>query len=223
MSKIWCFGDSFTAPFSNKTEWSNEYVNYKGYKPNVYGDILSKKFNIDCINNGRGGCDNYSIFEKLCDTANEINQNDIIIVGWTTVKRFRLVNYDKLNWETFIPSFKNNQFKQCGITKDTFNEILINRTHINYEIELTKLVRFINFAFKTQKIIHWRWDDVGRLKKYNTIAEETNNKINDLHYSEQGHSELSKDLIEYVNGNQRIYHHAWFAEPTYYEDNKTLI
>lgn len=204
MEKLWVFGDSFSASFNPKTDWGRTYVSWKGYVPKTYSNLISEEIGIDFENKAKGGLDNYSIMESIMDTADEIGENDIIIIGWSNTIRFRVSNPRTLSWETIIPTSKFNNLEQCEISKTTVNEIMINRTHNLYEIELTKFTKFINFAFKTQKIIHWRWDDFGRLKFYNTIEQETNLKVNDNHYSEIGHVEISKDLIECIKNKKRV-------------------
>jgi len=223
MSKLWVFGDSFSAEFKLNTDWCREYVGWKKYIPKVYSSVISEKLNIPYTNKAVGGKDNYTIFEQIWDNANDIGEDDIIIIGWSMVTRFRLANPAILNWETFIPGYKYNGLEQCQISKNTFNEILINRTQMNYEVELTKIANFINFAFKTQKIIHWRWDDMGRLKQYSTINQETSNNVFDLHYSETGHLELADDIIKCIQNENRINNLCWFAETLYYNKNKSLI
>ena len=41
--KLYIFGDSFSAGFSFESNWTNNYVNWKGYTPDTFGDIISNK------------------------------------------------------------------------------------------------------------------------------------------------------------------------------------
>ena len=220
---IWVFGDSFSEKFSKNIDWSNQYINYKGYIPKVYSDLISDELQIKSINNARGGSDNYSIFESIWDCAEDIKDDDIIIIGWSSPVRFRLYNTLKKDWQSLIPNFNHNELKECNISENTYNEIVVNRTDIFYEKELAKIVKFINFTFKTQKIIYFRWDDMGRLKKYSTISEETKKSILNEHYSEEGHKQLAKDLIYCINNTKRINNLAWFIDLKYYDKIKPLI
>ena len=43
MNKLWVFGDSFSEPFSKvkQVPWKIEYIQWKGYMPKCYGEIIS--------------------------------------------------------------------------------------------------------------------------------------------------------------------------------------
>jgi len=204
MKKLCVFGDSYSTKFELKDKWAEKYITWKGYIPKTYSSIISESMNIEVMNKAVVGKDNYSIFEQIWENAENVQQDDIIIIGWSDVLRFRLSSPSDSIWKTFIPNSRDNDFNSCNITKNTFNDILNNRTDKIYEFELSKIVNFVNFVFKTQKIIHWRWDNVGRLKNYSTILDETNGEIQDLHYSEKGHKDLSINLMECINSENRV-------------------
>jgi hypothetical protein len=53
----------------------------------------------------------------------------------------------------------------------------------------------INKALPTSHVIHWTWsDDIKR----ESITEETNGKIEDLHYSENGHLDLANWILSQI-------------------------
>lgn len=203
MKKLWTFGDSFTEGYNHKDEWSKNYIKWKGYKPKVYGEILAEKLDIELINRGLGGSDNYTILEKICEDINEIDKNDIVIIGWTYPLRFRIVNTYNNVWSHIIPNYERDDSLQL-ISKSTTNEILVNRNHNLYVKEVNNWIRLINKSLNN--VIHWshavRLVDSYYLPSFNTILTETNGVCKDRHYSEKGHIELSNTIYDLLIGNK---------------------
>ena len=81
---LWTFGDSYTEGFGY---WAKKYIEWKGYKPLNFSDILSRDLSFIRKNMGEGGSDNYGIFETLCKNIGEIKENDFVIIGWSTWER----------------------------------------------------------------------------------------------------------------------------------------
>lgn len=209
MGKLWVFGDSFSASNNRDTleRWRIEYARWKGYTTKVWPEFLNETLNLKLINSSIGGTDNYTIFDTIIDNIDKIENNDIVIIGWSSTLRFRIV--DKSNsFNTIRPSFDskkstlNNIHEYKGISLNTINEILVNRDNPIYEHELNRYIRIINLYLKGIKTLHWshfqnqyqnlkivRMDEINKIEK---ISEETNNEVKDYHYSENGHKELSK-------------------------------
>ncbi len=211
MSNLWIFGDSFSA--TNKRHdienWRIEYIKWKGYTTEVWPEFLNKKLNYRLKNLSISATDNYTIFDTIVDNIEKIKSNDIVIIGWTSILRFRLV--DKNNsFNTIRPStnFKSSTlhstFEYNNITLNTINELLLNRDSVLYEWELNRFIKIINLSLKDTKILHWspfqshqtklEIININGLDSLETISMETNGTINDYHYSEYGHNELSKKI-----------------------------
>lgn len=94
MNKLWVFGDSYSEPFSRigTMQWKIDYINWKGYTPKCYGEILSDKLKLKHINLAIGGADNYTILDSIVSVLNTIDSTDIIIIGWSHTARFRVVS-----------------------------------------------------------------------------------------------------------------------------------
>jgi hypothetical protein len=203
MATIWTFGDSLTERFNPKYEWSKEYINWKGYQPKVYGNFVSELLNYDLQNLGKAGCDNYTILQTFCNTYPLIKDGDVVIIGWTFVGRFRCVS-DEGKWVTLNPNYTNYLDNLNFISKNTIDEIFVNRTNYNYIEEVNSWISFINSACVNKKIIHW--DTVKGDGELNThhffemekIATETNGEINDLHFSENGHQQIGLKLLDII-------------------------
>ena len=206
---IWIFGDSYSAPFDNfeMGPWSKEYIKWKGYVPKTFGDNLADILNTEVRNFALGGSDNYTIFESVIKNAPEFKKDDIIIIGWSSIVRFRLVN--DLNKFDFVLPNINNSKMISDISETTMNEILVNRSNPMYFEEFKIRFDFLNWLLKDMKLIQWTaWEGNLQTNKYvigfskedkTHVNLETNGVINDTHYSELGHIELTDDFMKLIN------------------------
>ena len=203
---LWTFGDSFTESLSdNKADWVQKYIEWKGYIPKVYCEVMAERMEIELVNMGKGGSDNYSIFQSICDSVHNIKSDDIILVGWSSTTRFRLVN--KLNsWKHIIPNFDRNQRTLENISQSTIDEILVNRTHNLYIEEVRSWLKLLNYTFSNNTIIHWSALEYTAVHNYfrnlPTIRLETNGEIDDNHYCEEGHIQLANEFMKMLSENR---------------------
>lgn len=208
MSNLFVYGCSNSEQYSELTLWSKEYVKWKGYIPKVYSDIISDKLNLKQHNYAKSGTNNYSIFQKICETFKNVTIGDIVIVQWTQISRFRLVN--RFNeWEDFYAdvSHYTEKLKRCDdISKNTISEILVNRTYDRHLDEIKSWELILKNTFKDNKLLFWSpFDTSGYgkiLKSLETISTETNGLINDPHFSENGHKILSEFLLNKIENNR---------------------
>ena len=204
--KLYIFGDSFSAGFSFESNWTNNYVNWKGYSPKGFGEIISQKLNLELINLAENASDNYSILQKFCDNEKNIKKNDLVIIGWSSPLRFRLVSKD---WITILPNydkFSTKEIDKTKISESTLIEILLNRDDIRYCNEVNSWIKLLNNLDKN--IIHWTpFDqrlDCMFLNKFETIFTESNGELNDWHFSENGHLQLSDLFINKFKNKNKI-------------------
>lgn len=205
---LWTYGDSFTESLSdNKAEWVKKYIDWKGYIPKVYGEVIADEMGLDLVNLGKGGSDNYSIFQAICDSAHRINSNDIILIGWSSCSRFRLV--DKWDiWKPIIPNFDKNLRNIENISQSTIDEILVNRTHNLYIEEVRSWMKLLNIVFSNNLVIHWspldRIVSKNYIGKLTTITKETNGEIDDGHYGEIGNIQLANEFMRMIKSNTNM-------------------
>jgi hypothetical protein len=213
---LWTFGDSFTDSFQpapdSPIHWRHEYIDWKGYIPKVFGEVMADKLDMNLINKGRGGCDNNHIFEEYCKVCDEIHPDDIVIIGWTNQQRIRLATKNN-SWGFFTPKLRNeNGFfvhksmdKFDLISETTIQELLINRESIIYTKELGNWIKLINRSNRETKIIHWSWYDkineIGELyiTGYEAIGKETNGIVDDNHWTESSHYKLADYFIKLIS------------------------
>jgi hypothetical protein len=204
MKRLWTFGDSFTEGYDDKYEWSKNYIKWKGYTPKVYGEVIADRLNINLKNIGQGGSDNYTILERVCENVDKIKDDDLIIIGWSSPVRFRLVGEDEKTWRSLIPSF-DNKIDSFGkmISQSTLDEIFVNRDTLPYQHEVIHWIKLLNKTFKTNTTIHWthamHGTNLWNFGQCNRIITETKGEVNDGHYSEIGHIELADALMSIMD------------------------
>jgi hypothetical protein len=217
MNKLWVFGDSFSEPFSkiNKNFWKRPYQQWKGYTPKCYGEVIADTLKLKHTNLAIGGADNYTILDSIIDVLHNINTEDIIIIGWSDISRCRVVNINNTFTTIKARDFESENkskiktYSLVDLKNETLIELIINRDNSVYINELNNYIKLINFSFPNNKIIHWSpfFLDTKGLNttfkpptiRYESVATETNKFINDYHYSEGGHLEIAKNIINAIN------------------------
>lgn len=198
--KIYIFGDSFSAPFDlnvNKDIWFSKYCDFIGRTPKMFGDFLNYELDFEVVNLARGGNDNYTILETIINSLDKIIAGDLVIIGWSSINRFRLAN-SKNEFEPIINS--KTITKNMKIPKDVINEILVNREAKPYKDELNSFITLCNHLFRHNILIQWSIfynshyhgiNVMGVPDKCTTVSKETNFAVKDAHFSEEGHKELA--------------------------------
>lgn len=199
--KLFTFGDSFTEGYDDHSIWSKNYINWKGYKPKLFSEIVSEKLNFELVNYGVGGNDNYTILESFLKHYKEIGEDDFILINWSSTERFRIVTKSE-KWLSMVPNFKNI-LSDIDITEKTIEEIFINRTSPKYVDEVNHWIGYLKLTNK--RIVQWTPFN-NKLKceflgGYNTITNETQNKLIDGHFSEKGQKQLAEDIIILIKKN----------------------
>lgn len=205
--KLFAFGDSFTNGFNDENAIHvKQYISWKGYKPKGYIDFLSEHFSCETHNFAVQGNDNYSILESFCKNLDKIENDDLVIINWSNVDRFRIVNlFD--SWVRILPNHLDI-LNQTDISVKTINQMMVNRMSKKYVEEVLNWSKLINELSKEKKILQWSYveDFKSKTIKYiNPVVEkivtETNGEVNDTHFSENGNKELSKYILKYLNDN----------------------
>lgn len=213
MGKLYVFGCSFSSAFNEKSLFNPDMKSYYEFRGNnfplTWSEILANDLGFELVNTARNGFDNYSIFEEFCKVSDKITSEDIVIIGWSQVFRFRL--YSKIRnelksvnvWQT------NKNFDLHDISQRTLDEIIVNRDHQLWINEVYNWMNLINHLSKLVKFKLYYWSffvefpefyiineilDLGA--KY--ISDETNGIVNDNHMGEVGHqvqAEYFKNVI----------------------------
>jgi hypothetical protein len=210
MRKLWAFGDSNTEVYNIENVWANDYLKWKGYSPKVYIELLSEHYNCELHNFAKSGTNNYYIFQKFCENVSNFEYGDIIVLQWSEVTRFRLVD-DSNEWVDFY--FNNSHSKNKlsnfnNLNIESIQQVLTNRLKNRWMDEIYAWENVVNIVLKDKKYIMWspftnaggygRW-----VKSMETISNETNKLIDDPHLSENGQIKLSKLLIDKLDFNKK--------------------
>lgn len=75
MKTLWIFGHSHSLPFLLKNEHDG------------WPTILAKKLNVQCINFSEPGADNFYIYSSFLKNRCNIDNEDIVIIGWSHYSR----------------------------------------------------------------------------------------------------------------------------------------
>lgn len=137
MNKLWIFGDSFSSSFNLKNSHENviEYLKIiQKTEFRHWPELLSEKLEYELINYAKGGNSNYQIFQDFCDNCHLMNENDIVIIGWGLIQKFRISQNNK-----FINIDPNSTKDYEGVSNETVQSILKNRK--NYHITKNNLKR----------------------------------------------------------------------------------
>jgi hypothetical protein len=188
-----------------------EYQTYQDTVPPIYSEIISKEIGHRLMDLSVGGSSNYTIFHTFIKNIYRIKENDIVIFGWTQPIRFRVASKINNFFDVLI-AVAPQMSHMTDISINVFNQIHVNRSeHSIYFDELCDYITVINKITSQNKTLHWTWVEPSKsidnyekkyyellvpFKKYKTIREETNNKIDDFHYGGVGHSDLAIDLLE---------------------------
>ena len=222
MNKLWIFGDNNSTIFGKTKERRFKY--YKEYRngqfPKTWSELLSKELNLDLKNMAVSGQSNYDIFDMFCKCSEQIKKNDVVIIGWGYIQRFRLVDENTNSFVTiranqYEPERINTPLFLNGINIDVIDSILNNRTNTEWLCEVYNWETIINLLSKLIgfKIIYWTFDTNLNKSYYASsnnfrqdlieqgaedITLETNGKLIDDNFGEKGHLFQFKYFLNYI-------------------------
>lgn len=206
MKKLWVFGCSISDLYDSETSkyyWSSEYLEWKGYTPKHHTQIIADELGYELINCAVSATCNAQILQDFCDKVNDIGKDDYVIIQWTEPNRVRFVNDDEI-WTTFAfhskwAKFKLKKFSHMAF--ETIQQVLINRLSKEYRKEIDSWENLIRLVIPTNNLLIWYPFDkiIGNgkvVKSIETIKDETNNLIDDLHFSEYGQTHMALILLD---------------------------
>ena len=247
MAKLWVFGDSF----SDSHKWvinsyltgdrnvsdppQYKYLIAKYLKenkiPKHFEDVLGEHFGLEVgikYNCAGGGFSNADIIESIGNNIHRIKEDDYVVIGWTDLRRIRLLNSDS-QWTHIHPAGIENMGGFDDMTQSFINAIRRIMT-LRYESDKgeawrpktkldTEIKSFVNLINKAlpKNTIHWtpfnawirkRDQSMFWIPYWQTttdIRKETNGEIDDGHFSETGHIDIGKQMIEWFKNPKLIY------------------
>jgi len=162
---LWTFGCSFTAEYYPVGEsfMRSNYDDYKDWRggdlPPVWPTLLSNQIDYNLMNCGWGGISNYTIFSKFIQNHKKIKPDDLVIIGWTSLLRFPIVDTKFNEFKDILPA--NLDSYTYILSKSTLYELADNRSEILWAKQVWEWIFFINSYCDSHniKIFHWTSDD----------------------------------------------------------------
>jgi hypothetical protein len=181
MNTLFTFGCSFTEGFTDETSLSQPYLEYKKLKggvfPKSWPTVLSEHLNYKLKNYGEGASGNQQIFQEVCKRCHEFGFNDIVIIEWTFLQRYRMVLDN--TWLKLGPSKINNP--RSPISEECHESIVLNRTLKPYVDELYDYENIVNKLSKSVgfNVFYWSIDN-GVLYNVPNLNEKNHYLLNDM-------------------------------------------
>lgn len=206
MNKLFTFGDSFTY---NKKSEEDEYCNlYRNETDFYWNEIIAQRMNLELVNFGYGSFSNDRIIDSIFENHHLISEDDFIIIGKTFYHRFDIPNERvisnpsiTLKFTTITPS-AYDLLIGLGFTQSESESIIYflnlidsdsfyDRTNFRY-----KFIEDFLYSKKIKKCIFWDVENVW--KDFENISTATDGKINDNHWSFQGHKDFANYMLNSV-------------------------
>lgn len=203
MNNLFIFGCSYSATYD---EYLAIDVNLKKYYefrncnfPKTWSELLANELELNLVNTATWGSNNYDIFENFCKKIDDIKFDDIVIIGWTEVNRFRLYS-EKFNILYPVNCWtKNDGDIFESVSQLSLDEIILNRSDCSlWNDEVRNWIKVINKLSKLIgfKLYYWSMTkDFPEICIINDlivlgvedITSETNGIVGNGHLGEIGH------------------------------------
>ena len=188
--------------------WKNEYSN------KVFTSLFSEKLGLNHVNRGEGGASNDRIIHKILLDLQNFQSEDIIIIGITRYSRVLIpssmksqhmtnAGYDKINDKSFILEHSNSiaEDAERAITNYCYDVLYKNENSIeNYYLSLFEQIR-AGLLTKVSKVMIW---DAAHRNRHENITTWTLNRVDDGHWSPDGHKAFADYLLENYYKNNHI-------------------
>jgi hypothetical protein len=214
--------NDINSPIKNYLDYFKHRV---GNFPLSWSTILAEKLDLNVSNYGIGAAGNDVIFNKICKHITEIKKGDVVIIGWSFIHRYKWGVDGSDKWQNLGSGpLNDNKF----ILKSTHEEIVLNRLNPLYLQEIYDRINFIDHISNMVgfSVYYWSsepnfiYDKPYKLrddKKFlltdkihdsifqiifknggETINEETNGMVNDIHLGERGHQIQAELFYDHI-------------------------
>jgi len=205
MNTLWTFGDSFTFGHGCRPDGPlPEYCSdYKIDGDDVWPNHLGKMLDVEVKNFGKCGASNDFIIDCIIDQWDFIKENDFVIIGVTYHSRFDVPLKNKKSLSSIYWGFEDLDLFE-GEEKEQM-ETLVNfqyffANHELYKKRHLKRYNFLNKLLNEKKVTTFIWDVeyYQHTTRFEKIADATNGKIEDYHFSFKGHLDFSNLVYKKV-------------------------
>jgi len=229
MSKLWIFGDSCS---SSLTELRHNHMiedfiqKFNGGKDyDIWYEIVAKELGMEVETFGKSGSCNYAIFERICNNIDLFNENDIVIINWTVIERYRVAMGNRnTDYVTILATYMSEEhgkwiynstkkmLDDADVSMESAVEIGYNRYKFNplFQNEINSWSYFIYTFFKSKniKVVFWgltltqpyyfmnTYESI--IEKKGLIHHETNEEIKDWHFGLSGNKFFAGHVIDKI-------------------------
>lgn len=170
MATLHLFGDSYSQghnldlTYPPYQAWKNHR---KGNLPPTWGELLAEKLEMSLSVRAVAGMSNHEIFMTFCKHSKEFAKNDIVLINWTYMPRFRWASFEMDNDGEVIIDTRSKPkpiWKRLGgginphdlhhINKGTLRDIVLNRTE---DIYLEEIYQYENLIEQFGKAMGFRF------------------------------------------------------------------
>lgn len=202
---LWAFGDSFT--YGNGCLQRDEY--YQNYPPReqdkIWAQHVADHYNATLKNYGDGGIGNAEIIDRFVSHFDYFKPGDIVIIGSSDSTRFPVIN----PYTGTVGSFHAYTLEHGGTKKGIKESYTRKATEamVDYGVEIRlpfadqwlryyeRHMSFLVTACKLKKVNAFMWSKT-KWEEYPTIIDFTNGKINDRHWTWDGHNSFAEYMIK---------------------------
>ena len=225
--KLYTLGDSWT---ENGDFYKDRYypIYAKPYnKP--WTDQLAEYLNLELVNRGKGGTGPQAILYRFICLLNEIEVNSIVVISMSAMTRITIPFFTEdgifKSYDVHAQEQKERFSKKKTSFMDPFNldmyfdakKYSVNVVHELYgnyfkfySDQFKNILLFLKSS-KNIKFLFWNWDYAVSTNTedfyINRVIDHTKGKVNDLHPSVEGHSQLFNYFKDALNSNVE---YLWF-------------
>jgi hypothetical protein len=169
MSTLHAFGDSFTEGNPDDVEFM-PFIKWKEFRggnlPKSWVELLSEKLEMDYKIVAVGGANNNEIFENVCKNCNNFKKDDIVIINWTYMHRFRWSAMEIYPDGIFVNQDKNGNpyytWRKYGINDDRPEDYNYIKRDTKYEIIENRLTNlYLEEIYNWENIIEKLSQSIG--------------------------------------------------------------
>ena len=199
MSKLWTFGDSFTA--GNGQLPGEAYLNYKKSDEDVIWPlIISRKLGMELVNKGMGLFSNDKIIDTIITNYNFIEEGDLVIIGKTFPFRVDIPNKTDDELLTVAPSHIDSMQNRYSKSEIEY----INKILFLFDSEAIAQRQDLRYNFLKQLITKRATCIIWSSKlffKFESIRQATDHYLDDSHWSYKGHKDFANFMYNEVISN----------------------
>lgn len=218
MSKLYIFGDSYSVSWKDRLKekpsttmrvYAEQFQTKYKRIPQHFETIIQTHFKLgEIINASVGGFDNYSILEQIGRVIPNITTHDYVIVGWSDITRIRYIDKGQRKWnralinspgfEKYIPHILQEQV----LLRDSKLPMLEVGSWQNILLKSLppQTIFWSPFIYDDNDHPYIPFQTPHEINPIN-IFKETNGKIDDYHFGNEGMQPLGEWMIELFKNN----------------------